>query len=74
VNGLKIANLYGYRPNVEKHYLCDGPRMENCFITQSAKPGMGVEINEEGMKKYTVKDVPFFELYGFQLKVITIRH
>src|SRR5690554_1138752 len=39
----------------------DGPRTENGFITLSEKPGIGVEINEEGMRKYAVKDVPFFE-------------
>jgi len=39
----------------------DGPMVENGFITLSEKPGVGVEINEEGMKKYAVKDVPFFE-------------
>lgn len=39
----------------------DGPMIENGFITLSEKPGIGVEINEEGMKKYAEKDVPFFE-------------
>jgi len=39
----------------------DGPRTEGSFITLSEKPGIGVEINEEGMRKYAVKDVPFFE-------------
>ncbi|WP_114750426.1 mandelate racemase/muconate lactonizing enzyme family protein [Pleomorphovibrio marinus] len=39
----------------------DGPRTENSFITLSEKPGIGVEINEEGMKKYAVEGVPFFE-------------
>ena len=39
----------------------DGPRTENSFITLSEKPGIGVEINEEGMRKYAVPDVPFFE-------------
>jgi galactonate dehydratase len=39
----------------------DGPMTENGFITLSEKPGIGVEINEEGMRKYAVKDVPFFE-------------
>jgi galactonate dehydratase len=39
----------------------DGPRTQNSFITLSEKPGIGVEINEEGMKKYAVKGVPFFE-------------
>ncbi len=39
----------------------DGPMVENGFITLSEKPGIGVEINEESMRKYAVKDVPFFE-------------
>lgn len=39
----------------------DGPRTENSFITLSEKPGIGVEINEEGMRKYAVPGIPFFE-------------
>ncbi len=39
----------------------DGPMVENGFITLSEKPGVGVEINEEGMKKYATPGVPFFE-------------
>jgi len=39
----------------------DGPMTENGFINLSEKPGIGVEINEDGMRKYAVKDVPFFE-------------
>lgn len=39
----------------------DGPMVKDGFITLSEKPGIGVEINEEGMKKYAVKDMPFFE-------------
>ena len=31
------------------------------FITVSDKPGIGVEINEEGMKKYATPGMPFFE-------------
>jgi len=38
----------------------DGPMVENSFITLSEKPGIGVEINEEGMKKYATPGVPFF--------------
>jgi galactonate dehydratase len=38
----------------------DGPMVENGFITLSQKPGIGVEINEEGMRKYAVEGVPFF--------------
>ena len=39
----------------------DGEMVENGFITVSNKPGIGVEINEEGMKKYATKGIPFFE-------------
>lgn len=39
----------------------DGPQVENGFIKLSEKPGIGVEINEEGMKKYAAQGVPFFE-------------
>jgi galactonate dehydratase len=39
----------------------DGPMVTDSFITLSEKPGVGVEINEEGMRKYATKGVPFFE-------------
>jgi galactonate dehydratase len=39
----------------------DGVMVENSFITLSEKPGIGVEINEEAMKKYATQGVPFFE-------------
>ncbi|GAA4460078.1 mandelate racemase/muconate lactonizing enzyme family protein [Nibrella saemangeumensis] len=38
----------------------DGPMVKDGFIPLSEKPGIGVEINEEGMRKYAPKDVPFF--------------
>jgi galactonate dehydratase len=38
----------------------EGPMVEKGFIPLSEKPGIGVEINEEGMRKYAPKDVPFF--------------
>jgi galactonate dehydratase len=38
-----------------------GEWVTNSFITLSEKPGIGVEINEEAMKKYAVPGVPFFE-------------
>lgn len=38
----------------------DGTWVEKSFITLSEKPGIGVEINEEGMRKYKIPDVPFF--------------
>mgnify|MGYP001273022271 CR=1 FL=1 len=39
----------------------DGEMVENGFITLREKPGIGVEINEEGMRKYATPGVPFFE-------------
>ena len=39
----------------------DGPKVEDGFITLSEKPGIGVEINEDGMRKYAQEGVPFFE-------------
>lgn len=38
----------------------DGPQVDKGFVTVSNKPGIGVEINEDGMKKYAVPGVPFF--------------
>jgi len=35
--------------------------VQNSFIKVSDKPGIGVDINEEAMKKYATKGVPFFE-------------
>jgi galactonate dehydratase len=34
---------------------------KNGFIKVRDMPGIGVEINEEGMKKYATPGVPFFE-------------
>lgn len=39
----------------------DGPMVEDGFITLSEKPGIGVEINEEGMRRYATAGVPFFD-------------
>jgi galactonate dehydratase len=39
----------------------EGEWVKNSFITVSDKPGIGVEINEAGMKKYAIPGVPFFE-------------
>jgi galactonate dehydratase len=38
----------------------DGPQIEKGFIRLSEKPGIGVEINEEGMRRYATPGVPFF--------------
>ena len=38
----------------------DGEWVKDSFITLSEKPGIGVEINEEAMRKYAIPGVPFF--------------
>lgn len=38
----------------------DGPQVDKGYITVSEKLGIGVEINEEGMRKYATPGVPFF--------------
>jgi galactonate dehydratase len=35
--------------------------VKDSFVTVSNKPGIGVDINQEAMKKYAVPGVPFFE-------------
>jgi len=39
----------------------DGPMVVDGFIPLSEKPGIGVEINEEAMRRYAPEGVPFFE-------------
>jgi galactonate dehydratase len=39
----------------------EGDWVENSFMKVSEKPGIGVDINEEAMKKYAIPGVPFFE-------------
>jgi len=39
----------------------DGPMVDEGFIPLSEKPGIGVDINVEGMRKYAEKGMPFFE-------------
>jgi len=39
----------------------DGEWVKDSFITVSEKPGIGVDINIDAMKKYAVQGVPFFE-------------
>lgn len=41
------------------HY--DGEWVKDSFITLSEKPGIGVEINIDAMKKYAIPGIPFFE-------------
>jgi galactonate dehydratase len=38
----------------------DKPFIDKGFLTVSNKPGIGVDINEEGLKKYATPGVPYF--------------
>jgi galactonate dehydratase len=39
----------------------DGPMVVDGFIPLAEKPGIGVEINEEAMRRYAPEGMPFFE-------------
>lgn len=39
----------------------DGEWVKDSFITLSEKPGIGVNMNVDAMKKYAARNVPFFE-------------
>ncbi|RYY56090.1 MAG: mandelate racemase/muconate lactonizing enzyme family protein [Chitinophagaceae bacterium] len=39
----------------------DGEWVKDSFITLSEKPGIGVDLNIEAMKKYAIPGIPFFE-------------
>ena len=38
----------------------EGAQVEKGYIRVSEKPGIGVDINEEAMRRYAVPGVPFF--------------
>jgi galactonate dehydratase len=37
------------------------PTIENSYLTLSEKPGIGIELDEDIMRKYAAEGVPFFE-------------
>jgi galactonate dehydratase len=54
--------IYFHREPMYKEIVSfDGEMVVNGFIPLSQKPGIGVEINEDALKKYAQPDVPFFE-------------
>jgi galactonate dehydratase len=48
-------------PMFDEIVIYDGPKFEDGFITLSEAPGVGVDINVEGMRKYATEGMPFFE-------------
>lgn len=57
---LEWQTYFDTNPLYKEIVTYDGPQVEKGFITVSDKPGIGVEINEEGMRKHAVPGVPFF--------------
>jgi galactonate dehydratase len=57
---LEWQSYFHTQPMFKEIITYDGEWVNNSFITLSEKPGIGVEINEEGMKKYAIPGVPFF--------------
>ena len=57
---LEWQTYFDTNPMYKEMVTYDGPQVEKGFIRVSEKPGIGVEINEEGMRKYATPGVPFF--------------
>ncbi|MGH9888934.1 MAG: mandelate racemase/muconate lactonizing enzyme family protein, partial [bacterium] len=57
---LEWQTYFDTQPMWKEIVTYDGPWVDKGFLQVSEKPGIGVEINEEGMRKYAVPGVPFF--------------
>lgn len=57
---LEWQTLSDTEPRWKEIVTYDKPFIEKGFLVVSDKPGIGVEINEEGLKKYATPGVPFF--------------
>jgi galactonate dehydratase len=57
---LEWQTYFDTQPMWKEMVTYDGPWVEKGFIRVSDKPGIGVDINEEAMRKYAVPNVPFF--------------
>jgi galactonate dehydratase len=54
--------IYFHREALYKEIVrFDGPMVMDGFIPLSDKPGIGVEIDEEGLRRHAQPEVPFFE-------------
>ncbi|MGL4631224.1 MAG: mandelate racemase/muconate lactonizing enzyme family protein [Leadbetterella sp.] len=58
---LEWQSYFHTDPKFKEMITYDGEWVKDSYITLSEKPGIGVEINQEGMKKYATPGVPFFE-------------
>lgn len=58
---LEWQSYFHTQPMFKEIVQYDGEWVNNSFITVSEKPGIGVDINQEAMKKYAIPGIPFFE-------------
>ncbi len=58
---LEWQSYFHTNPMFKEIVIYEGEWVKDSYITLSEKPGIGVDINEAGMKKYAVAGVPFFE-------------
>lgn len=58
---LEWQTLSDTEPRWKEVVVYDKPFIEKGFMTVSNAPGIGVDINIEALKKYAVRNVPFFE-------------
>jgi galactonate dehydratase len=58
---LEWQTLSDTEPKWKEIVTYDKPFIEKGFLVVSDKPGIGVELNLEGLKKYATPNIPFFE-------------
>jgi len=58
---LEWQTLSDTEPKWKEIVIYDKPFIEKGFLVVSDKPGIGVELNLEGLKKYATPGIPFFE-------------
>ena len=58
---LEWQTYFDTTPMYKEIVTFDGAQVEKGFIRISERPGIGVDINEDAMRKYAVQGVPFFE-------------
>jgi galactonate dehydratase len=58
---LEWQTLSDTEPKWKEIVTYDKPFIEKGFLVVSDKPGIGVELNLEGLKKYATPGIPFFE-------------
>ena len=61
INFLMLESFYENYQQRWEEVVFDCPPITNSFLTLSERPGIGIELDEDGLRKYAVEGVPFFE-------------